>query len=82
MPVENGVNADQLAVNWRKSTLSNPSGSCVELARLPGDAVAIRNSRFPAGPALVCAGTEVAAFLAAAKIGEFDDLYLTGGSVL
>jgi hypothetical protein len=59
---------------WRKSTASNPSGNCVEVAALPGGAVAVRNSRYPAGPALVYTRAEIAAFLAGVKNGEFDDL--------
>ena len=61
-------------VTWRKSRHSNPSGNCVELAGLPGGAVAIRNSRYPTGPALVCTPSEFAAFLAGARNGEFDGL--------
>ena len=60
---------------WRKSRHSNPSGNCVEIAELPGGAVAVRNSRHPAGPALIWARAEFAAFLAAAKDGDFDRLY-------
>jgi Domain of unknown function (DUF397) len=74
MSVENGVSAGQLGVAWRKSTASNPSGSCVEVAVLPHGEVAVRNSRHPAGPALVYTRAEIAAFLAGAKAGEFDDL--------
>ena len=74
MQLRNGIAADQLAVRWRKSRASNPSGSCVEFAELPDGAVAVRNSRFPSGPALICARPEVAAFLAGLKNGEFDDL--------
>jgi hypothetical protein len=59
---------------WRKSRVSNPSGSCVELAELPGGVIAVRNSRHPSGPALIYTRTEVAAFLAAVKNGEFDEL--------
>ena len=74
MPVENGVPAGQLEVTWRKSKASNPSGACVEVAPLPDGGVAVRNSRHPSGPALIYTRAEIAAFLAGAKAGEFDDL--------
>jgi hypothetical protein len=61
-------------VQWRKSTASNPSGNCVELAELAGGDVALRNSRFPAGPVLVGSRAAVAAFVLAARNGELDDL--------
>jgi hypothetical protein len=73
MQITNGVPADQLPVaSWRKSTASNPSGECVEVAELPGGDIAVRNSRDPGGPALVYSRVEVAAFLAGIKDGEFD----------
>jgi hypothetical protein len=73
--VHNGVPADQLpAARWRKSRVSNPTGSCVEVAALPGGEIAVRNSRHPSGPALIYARAEVAAFLAGVKNGEFDHL--------
>jgi len=76
MQVMNGISARLLgdAVQWRKSTASNPSGNCVEMAALADGSVALRNSRDPAGPALVYTRAEIAAFLAGARNGEFDDL--------
>ncbi|MBO0820054.1 MAG: DUF397 domain-containing protein [Nocardiopsaceae bacterium] len=75
MQIGNGVQADRLPFAvWRKSAVSNPSGNCVEVAGLPGGAVAVRNSRFPSGPALVYTRGEMAAFITGAKNGEFDDL--------
>jgi hypothetical protein len=61
-------------VTWRKSRHSNPSGNCVEVAELLDGAIAIRNSRYPTGPALVCTRPEFAAFLAGVRDGEFDRL--------
>lgn len=37
---------------WRKSTYSGKDGNCVEVARLDGSAVAVRDSKAPDGPAL------------------------------
>lgn len=69
------VDAPELgAVTWRKSTASNPSGDCVEIAALAGGGAALRNSREPEGPALIYTPAEIAAFLAGVKAGEFDDL--------
>jgi len=82
MQVTNGIPATQLPMaRWRKSQASNPSGCCVEVAALPDGAIAVRNSRDPAGPALVYTRAEVAAFLTGVKDGEFDDLY-PGGSIV
>ena len=61
-------------VTWRKATASNPSGDCIEVAALAGGEVAVRNSREPEGTALIYTPAEIAAFLAGAKAGEFDDL--------
>lgn len=74
MPVQNGVAADSLRARWRKSSVSNPSGSCVEFAELAEGGVAVRNSRHPSGPALVYQRSEMADFLRAVKSGEFDDM--------
>ena len=61
-------------IRWRKSSASNPSGNCVELAELGDGAIGLRNSRYPAGPILVSTREEVAAFIRGIQSGEFDDL--------
>jgi hypothetical protein len=71
----NGVPAGQLReARWRKSRRSSAQGNCVETARLPGDQVAVRNSRHPQGPALIFSQAEVRAFVADVKDGDFDNL--------
>ncbi|WP_132838604.1 DUF397 domain-containing protein [Streptomyces sp. BK205] len=71
--VENGVSAGAIeGARWRKSRRSGGSGNCVEVARLSGGQVAMRNSRFPDGPALVYTREEIEAFLGGVKDGEFD----------
>jgi hypothetical protein len=72
----NGMPASALpALTWQKSGRSNPSGNCVEMAELPGGGgIAVRNSRDPDGPALIYTLDEIAAFLAGARDGDFDNL--------
>lgn len=71
----NGIAATELVgASWRKSSYSNSQGNCVEFAPLADGSVAVRNSRDPQGPALVYTRAEIAALIAGAKDGEFDDL--------
>jgi hypothetical protein len=56
---------------WRKSSRSGNNGQCVEV-RDQGDAVGVRDSKNPQGPALTFTPEEWSAFIEGAKAGEFD----------
>jgi Domain of unknown function (DUF397) len=58
-------------LTWRKSTKSNPSGNCGEVAFLPNGSVALRHSRVPDGAALIFTPGEWNAFEAGMRDGEF-----------
>lgn len=71
-PVYSGIQASRLPVTaWRKSRYSNPSGNCVEMAELAAGSVAVRNSRYPDGPALIFTVAEWAAFVGGVRDGDF-----------
>lgn len=57
---------------WKKSTYSQPSGECVEIAFLDSGRIGVRDSKNPTGPALVFAPSEWDAFTSAVEEGEFD----------
>jgi hypothetical protein len=64
---------DLSRADWRKASYSSTNGGdCVEVARnLPG-AVAVRDSKDPAGPALAFSPQEWTAFTARIKAGHLD----------
>jgi hypothetical protein len=70
-PIGNGSSASSIVTTWVKSSFSGPQGNCVEVAHLDDGGIAMRNSRFPDGPALVFTATEWEAFLSGARNGEF-----------
>jgi hypothetical protein len=62
---------DLTGAQWRTSSYSSNGGNCVEITvNLPG-VVAVRDSKDPAGPALVFTADEWRAFLSGARAGEF-----------
>lgn len=57
---------------WRKSSESGPwTDNCVEVAFV-GEAIALRDSKNPEGPVLLFTSDEWNAFVAGAKLGEFN----------
>jgi uncharacterized protein DUF397 len=58
------------AVAWRKSSYSNPSGECVEIAPLSARSVAVRDSKYPGGGVLVFTRAAWTTFLADVSGGD------------
>jgi hypothetical protein len=58
-------------LTWRKSSYSSSNGQCVEVASA-GPVIAVRDSKDPGGPVLLCSPAEMAAFITGVKDGEFD----------
>ena len=59
------------AVEFRTSSFCGISG-CVEVAKLPGGDIVIRDSKIAASPVLSFTGEEWDAFVRGVKNGEFD----------
>ncbi|WP_067653353.1 DUF397 domain-containing protein [Nocardia harenae] len=57
---------------WFKSSFSGGNNECVEVAHLDGGRVGVRDSKNPAGAALVFTAGEWDAFLSGAQGGEFN----------
>ncbi|MDH2430682.1 DUF397 domain-containing protein [Sphaerisporangium sp. TRM90804] len=58
---------------WRKSSRSGSSGgNCVEVARLPGGRVGVRDSKRRTGPALILGAAAWRVFSSGLKQGRFD----------
>lgn len=64
---------EQAGLDWAKSRASTGVGMCVEVAAHP-DGIAIRHSAAPEDGAFLYSRDEFAAFVAAARRGEFDHL--------
>jgi Domain of unknown function (DUF397) len=67
-----GFRIDLSRAKWLKSSRSGSnSDDCVEVAFVD-EAIAVRDSKSPAGPALIFTAAEWDAFVGGAKDGEFD----------
>ncbi|MEV0079677.1 DUF397 domain-containing protein [Nocardia neocaledoniensis] len=62
---------DLVDAHWFKSTRSGADKDCVEVAFLYGGRVGVRDSKNPAGPALVFDGPSWDAFTAGIDSGAF-----------
>ena len=62
---------DLSTARWRKSSHSNAEAECVEIADLDGGCRAGRDSKNPAGPALIVVLAEWAAFTNGIRNGDF-----------
>jgi Domain of unknown function (DUF397) len=74
--VYNGMPAGELGeLDWRLAGAPGaPSGSGVEMAKLPDGQFAVRNAADPAGPALIYTRAEIEALIGGAQDGDFDAL--------
>ncbi|WP_306363789.1 DUF397 domain-containing protein [Nocardia sp. CC227C] len=65
------MNDDLSQAKWIKSSRSGGGKECVEVAFLGGNAVGVRDSKNPSGPALIFGAAEWDAFTAGIATGEF-----------
>lgn len=63
---------EQAGARWFKSTWSGEGDNCVEVAFLASGRVGIRDSKNPAGGALVVSPSAFTGFIAAAASGELN----------
>ncbi|MFJ8761082.1 DUF397 domain-containing protein [Streptomyces cyaneofuscatus] len=61
-------NSSRLSVAWWKASASGAQSDCVECGLL-GDVVAVRDSKHPAGPALIFGRDALAAMVGAVATG-------------
>jgi hypothetical protein len=59
---------------WRKPWSGGNGGSCVEAKKLNDGRVALRQSTYPDGPALIYTNHEITSFVQGAKNGDADFL--------
>jgi hypothetical protein len=66
------MDIDLSRARWFKSSRSTAAKDCVEVAFVDGGMVGVRDSKNPAGPALVFTSGEWDAFAVDARAGKFD----------
>ncbi|MEC4020661.1 DUF397 domain-containing protein [Streptomyces sp. H27-D2] len=64
-------NAETLRAQWVTSSYSGGGNDCVQAAALDGGRLAVRDSKDPAGPALLFTPHAWQTFVASARGGEF-----------
>lgn len=62
-------NSTALPVTWWKSSRSGAQSDCVECGIVDADAVAVRDSKNPTGPALIVSRDALAAMVGAVATG-------------
>ncbi len=67
---------DPSITHWRTSSFSGNNGTCVEVAALPDEHIAIRNSKHPDDGTILFTPAEINAWISGIKAGELDDLVL------
>lgn len=61
-------------LQWRKSSCSDLTGTCVSVAETDNGLIAVRNSNHPDAGTIFFTRAEMAAWITGCKAGEFDDL--------
>ncbi|MFJ6752141.1 DUF397 domain-containing protein [Streptomyces sp. NPDC091266] len=73
--VRNGMAAGSVPdAQWVKASACDAINSCVEVARVGENEIAVQNSRFPDGPALVFTRDEIVAFFGGVVQGDFHSM--------